>query len=121
MSFTFSFNQLDKNMYIDKIKKSETNIIDHTKDNDSQTNLIQTNNQEIQTNIINSRNQDIQTNIIDHTKNEEIQTNINIENEKINENKQITNDIKQSVIKPNKYLVFTGIILTTINILRVFI
>ena len=116
MSFTFSFNQLDKNMYIDKIKKSEINIIDHTKDNDTQTN-----NQEIQTNIINSRNQDIQTNIIDHTKNEEIQTNINIENEKINENKQITNEIKSSVLKPNKYLVFTGIILTTINILRVFI
>src|SRR5690606_38036110 len=110
MSFTFSFNQLDKNMYIDKIKKSETNIIDHT-----QTNLIQTNNQGIQTNITNSRNQDIQTNIIDHTKNEEIQTNINIENEKINENKQITNEIKNSVLKPNKYLVFTGIILTTIN------
>src|SRR5690606_36547009 len=114
MTFTFSYNQLDKNMYIDKIKNSEINIIDHTNDNDSQTNLIQTNNQEIQTNIINLRNQDIQTNIIDHTKNEEIQTNINIENEKIN-------DIKQSVIKPNKYLVFTGIILTGINILRVFI
>src|SRR5690606_3734084 len=114
MTFTFTYNQLDKNMYIDKIKNSEINIIDHTKDNDSQTNLIHTNNQEIQTNIINLRNQDIQTNIIDHTKNEEIQTNINnvVDIEKINENKEINNDIKQSVIKPNKYLVITGIILT---------